>query len=84
MHQSKRAFKKSTGVLLMLRLLPRPTYETCTHFCLLQGSVFVQILAYYDLNGIDKWAFLGYESLFFVFFFGLAWAALVFVRHEKR
>lgn len=44
----------------------------------------LQILEYYDLNQAAKWAFLGYESLFFVVFFAMAWTALVYVRHEKR
>ena len=44
----------------------------------------LQVLTNYGLNDTNKWAFLGYESLFFVAFFLLAWAALSFVHHNKR
>jgi len=44
----------------------------------------MQILEFYSLDSASKWAFLGYETLFIVVFFSLAWTTLVFVRHEKR
>ncbi len=47
-------------------------------------SVHVQTLEYFSLSGINKWAYVGYESLFFVGFFFAAWAALQFIRYDKR
>ena len=44
----------------------------------------LQTLEYFSLNGINKWAYVGYESLFFVGFFFAAWAALQFIRYDKR
>jgi ATP-binding cassette, subfamily G (WHITE), member 2 len=44
----------------------------------------IEVLEFYSLSGVDKWAQLGYESLFFVGFFVLAWAALAFIKHQKR
>jgi hypothetical protein len=44
----------------------------------------LQTLEYFSLDGINKWAYVGYESLFFVGFFFAAWAALQFVRWDKR
>jgi hypothetical protein len=43
-----------------------------------------QVLAFYDLESMNKWTQLGYEFLFFIAFFLLAWAALAFKRHQKR
>jgi len=42
------------------------------------------VLEFYGLEKQNKWAQLGYESLFFAGFTFLAWAALAFVRHQKR
>ena len=42
------------------------------------------VLEYFSLEDVSKWAFLGYESLFFVGFFGLAYLALRFVNFTKR
>lgn len=47
-------------------------------------SPFAQALQFLGLEGQSKWAFLGYESLFFCFFFGCAWAAVQFIRWDKR
>ena len=47
-------------------------------------STVLQTLEYFSLDGINKWAYVGYESLFFVAFFFAAWAALQFVRWDKR
>lgn len=44
----------------------------------------MQILEYYGLGNTNKWAFVGYEALFFVLFFFLAWLGLRFVRRDKR
>lgn len=44
----------------------------------------VTILEYYGLKGEDKWAYIGYLSLFWVVFTSLAWLTLSFVRHQKR
>ena len=42
------------------------------------------ILQYYNLDQFNKWEMLGYEFLFFVVFFFLAWAALQFKTLAKR
>ena len=42
------------------------------------------ILEYYSLAEDLLWAFIGYSSLVFAFFVGVAWLALVFLRHQKR
>lgn len=44
----------------------------------------LQILAFYGLRGYSKWAFVGYEAIFIVVFFLLAWLALTFIKHQKR
>ncbi|GLC39039.1 hypothetical protein PLESTB_001286600 [Pleodorina starrii] len=44
----------------------------------------VSILRYYGLEGADKWAYLGYLSLFWIVFAWLALLALTYVRHQKR
>ncbi len=44
----------------------------------------VSILQYYGLEGADKWAYVGYLSLFWIVFATLALAALTYVRHQKR
>ncbi|CAL8464409.1 g3944 [Coccomyxa elongata] len=44
----------------------------------------LEILEFYGLRGKNKWAFVGYEAIFVVVFFLLAWLALSFVRHQKR
>lgn len=42
------------------------------------------ILEYYSLSGVDKWAYVGYLSLFWIVFATLALLALTFVHHQKR
>lgn len=42
------------------------------------------VLAYYNLDGRSAWAFLGYEALFFVVFFMLAWLGLLVVKWQRR
>jgi ATP-binding cassette, subfamily G (WHITE), member 2 len=44
----------------------------------------VEVLDFYSLSGLNKWAQLGYETIFLIAFFVLAWAALAFMRHQKR
>ena len=44
----------------------------------------VRVLEYYSLEGVNKWAWIGYESIFLVVFLVLTWLALVTVRHQKR
>ncbi|KAK9906864.1 hypothetical protein WJX75_009364 [Coccomyxa subellipsoidea] len=44
----------------------------------------VGVLEYYSLNGLSEWAFLAYSALTFVFFFFVAYLALLFVKHQKR
>jgi ABC-type multidrug transport system permease subunit len=42
------------------------------------------MLEYYSLNNVNKWAYLGYLSLFYLVFFILTWLALSFINHSKR
>ena len=42
------------------------------------------VLEYYNLAGVNKWAYLGYNSLFSVFFFLCTWLVMAFKRYEKR
>jgi ATP-binding cassette subfamily G (WHITE) protein 2 len=42
------------------------------------------ILEYYGMKGTNKWAYVGYLSLFWCAFVVFAWAALSFVRHQRR
>jgi len=44
----------------------------------------LQVLQYYDLEHVNKWAWLGWEALFFAAFVAAAWAALSLVRHQRR
>ena len=44
----------------------------------------VRVLEYYSLEGVNKWAWIGYEAIFLVVFLVLTWLALVTVRHQKR
>ncbi|KAK9904696.1 hypothetical protein WJX75_000743 [Coccomyxa subellipsoidea] len=55
-------------------------FET-SHTRVLEG---LTVLEFYGLEKQNKWAQLGYESLFFIGFTILAWAALAFVSHQKR
>jgi hypothetical protein len=48
------------------------------------GMLAFQVLAFYDLEGMNKWSQLLYEFLFFIGFFVLAWAALALKRHQRR
>jgi hypothetical protein len=43
-----------------------------------------QILTFYDIRGQSKWRNVGYEAIFIPVFFLAAWAALTFIRHQKR
>ena len=42
------------------------------------------ILEYYSIGKGDKWHQLGFELVFFIVFFVLAWLSLAFIRHQKR
>lgn len=44
------------------------------------------ILAYYSLDGISEWAFLGYEALSFVVYAATAYLGLVYTTrlHQRR
>lgn len=44
----------------------------------------LQVLQYFDLEHVNKWAWLGWEALFFAGFVVAAWAALSLVRHQRR
>ncbi|GAB4820601.1 hypothetical protein N2152v2_007647 [Parachlorella kessleri] len=44
----------------------------------------VRVLEYYSLEGVNKWAWIGYEAIFLVVFLLLTWLALITVRHQKR
>ncbi len=67
-------------MILLTSHLPQPTLVTRYRGVLNA----LQTLEYFSLDGINKWAYVGYESLFFVGFFFAAWAALQFVRWDKR
>ena len=45
---------------------------------------FQPILDYYSIGKGNKWHQLGFEFVFLVVFFVLAWLALTFIRHQKR
>ena len=42
------------------------------------------VLQYYNLEGKSAWAFMGYEAIFFVVFFFLAWFGLLVVKWQRR
>lgn len=42
------------------------------------------VLEYYSLDGINKWAWLGFEIIFFFVFFLLTFLALTYIRWQKR
>ena len=46
-----------------------------------QGTTMLQ---FYSLDHVNKWAYLGYLSLFYLVFFVLTWLALSYVNHSKR
>ena len=43
-----------------------------------------QVLQFYGLAGANKWLWLLFESLFFWVFSTACWAALAFMRHQRR
>lgn len=44
----------------------------------------VTILEYYDLDSINPWVWLTIEFAFIVVFFVGCWAALAFIKHQRR
>ena len=56
----------------------------CGHECSSRADTWPQALQFLGLEGQSKWAFIAYESLFFCFFFVCAWAAVHFIRWDKR
>ena len=42
------------------------------------------VLQTYDFKSVDKWRYTGYQSLFFIFFFGLAMLIMSVKRYQKR
>jgi hypothetical protein len=42
------------------------------------------VLAFYDLSGVDAWAWLGFQTIFLVVFLALTWATLVLIKHQRR
>lgn len=42
------------------------------------------VLDSFDMGSVNKWTYLGYESLFFIFFFLAAWAGMTFMRYQSR
>jgi ATP-binding cassette, subfamily G (WHITE), member 2 len=42
------------------------------------------VLQYFGLSHVDKWSYIGYDSLFFVAYGILAYLALSYIKHEKR
>ena len=47
----------------------------------LEGKTVLQV---FGLSHVNKWHYIGYQWIFFVVFFTGAWAALQYVRHQKR
>lgn len=43
----------------------------------------VTVLEYYSLDGLNKWALMSYELLFFVAFFCLTWLTLSVKRYRR-
>ena len=43
-----------------------------------------RVLHYFDLQHVSKWAWLGWECLFFLAFLALTLLALTLVRHQRR
>ena len=43
-----------------------------------------EILAHWGLAGGAEWAYLGYNAVFFLPFFAIAWAGFAFGRHHMR
>ena len=41
-------------------------------------------LAFYDLEGVNKWKWLGYQTIFFPGFVTMLWATLRWMQHMKR
>ena len=44
----------------------------------------LSVLEYHDLQGVNKWVWLGIETSFFAVFFFLAFLGLTFVSHVRR
>ena len=44
----------------------------------------MQVLTFFDLQGVEKWGQMGFEALFFAASFFLTWLALSYRRHETR
>ena len=42
------------------------------------------VLEFYDLSGVNGWAWLGFQTIFLVIFFFLTWATLVLIKHQRR
>lgn len=42
------------------------------------------ILEFYACDGVDKWANIGYMSLFYIVFFFLTWLALSYCKFQRR
>lgn len=45
---------------------------------------FQSALEYFDMVGRSKWAQLGYEAIFIIFFLTCAWTALSYIKWQKR
>lgn len=44
------------------------------------------VIEYYGLDGVPrgKWTYVGYTSLFFIFFFVCTWLVLAFKKYSSR
>jgi hypothetical protein len=49
-----------------------------------QTNTTLTVLEYYSLDGINMWAWFGFEICFFMVFFLFAFLALRYINHTKR
>ena len=42
------------------------------------------VLEYYNLDSVNKWTYLGYNALFFIFFFLCTWLIMTFKKYQSR
>lgn len=75
---------RSFPVTAALRLAPPPPAQFEGERDVAYRSGGQTVLGFYGLEGASKWLWLVYESLFFWVFAALLWAALVWVRHQRR
>ena len=49
-----------------------------------QGAPAFNPLEFYDLEGVNRWTWLGYQAIFFPVFTVFLWSALKWLQHTKR